>query len=60
MWKVTLKKNEWLTELGKVGTMKMTFEFEKLQQVVDFLESVVAHSEITDFDLEYTAKVEVE
>lgn len=59
MWKVTIKRFSYITEVDKCGTAKMEFEFDKLTEAVSFLEVVTTHSDITDFDMKYEAKVEV-
>ena len=60
MWRVTLKRFSYITEIDKCATMKMEFEFDKLTEAVSFLEIVTTHSDIKDFDMKYEAKVEVE
>lgn len=61
MWKTTIKSWVWVeidgkTELKKCG---LNFEFETLEEVTAFVDTVVAHSDVTEFELTYIEEKEV-
>lgn len=57
MWIVSIRKKEWATKISDFVTAKIEFKFEKLEEAAAFLQTVVTHSTLKDFDLEFQEKV---
>lgn len=55
MWKVEIKSWIWVEIEGQRELKKGTinFEFKTLNEVTDFVEQVVEHSDVCEFEIEY-------
>jgi hypothetical protein len=59
MWKTTIKSWVWVEIDGKTELKKcsLNFEFKTLNEATDFVDTVVSHSDVTEFAMEYVEKV---